>query len=124
MAIIVLGFPLADAFLDNPKYNSLQDISRKAKEEKIPVYLFNIQSPELVWDYGEKIPLVHSHALEIPKETTFKVLVMIDGKKGLEKAFPTYKITYQETFDLNPIDDTNRGYKDRLRTEMYVISKQ
>jgi len=124
MAIITIGFPLANAFLDNPNYNSLQDISRKAETEKIPVYMFNIQSPELVWDYGGKIPLVHSHDLEIPKEDTFKVLVMIDGKKGLEKAFPNYTITYQETFDLNPIDATNKGYKDRLRTEMYLISKK
>lgn len=123
MMIIVTGFPLANALLDNPNYNSLQDISRKAETEKIPVYLFNIQSPELVWDYGGKIPLLHSHDLEIPKEETFKVLVMIDGKKGLEKAFPKYTITYQETFDLNPIDNTNSGYKDRLRTEMYLVEK-
>ncbi|WP_298419871.1 glycosyltransferase family 39 protein [uncultured Kordia sp.] len=124
MATIVLGFPLANAFLENPKYNSLQDISHKAKEEKIPVYMFNIQSPELVWDYGGKVPLVHSHALEIPKEDTFKVLVMIDGKKGVEEAFPNYTVTYQETFDLNPIDNTNKGYKDRLRTEMYLVEKR
>lgn len=124
MAMITFGFPLANAFLENPKYNSLQDISRKAETEKVPVYMFNIQSPELVWDYGGKIPLVHSRHLEIPKEAAFKVLVMIDGKKGLEKAFPNYKITYQETFDLNPIDETKKGYKDRLRTEMYLISKK
>jgi len=124
MMLITVGFPLANALLYNPKYNSLQDLSRKAETEKIPVYMFNIQSPELVWDYGGKIPLVHSHDLEIPKEDTFKVLVMIDGKKGLEKAFPKYKITYQETFDLNPIDETKSEYKNRLRTEMYVIEKK
>ncbi|WP_430409152.1 ArnT family glycosyltransferase [Kordia sp.] len=124
MTTIMIGFPLADAFLDNPKYNSLQDISRKAETEKIPVYMFNIQSPELVWDYGEKVPLLHSHDLEISKENSFKVLVMIDGKKGVEKAFPNYKVTYQETFDLNPIDETKKGYKDRLRTEMYLVERK
>lgn len=123
MTTIFLGFPLANAFLDNPKYNSLQDISRKAIEEKIPVYMFNIQSPELVWDYGEKIPLIYSHDLKVPKEDFFKVLVMIDGKKDVEKAFPNHTITYQETFDLNPIDETKKGYKNRLRTEMYLIHK-
>lgn len=123
MTTITFGFPLAEAFLENPKYNSLEDISRKAETEQIPVYMFNIQSPELVWDYGGKVPLLHSHALEIPKEITFKALVMIGAKKSLEKAFPNYKITHLETFDLNPIDDTNRGYKDRLRTDMYLIEK-
>ncbi len=123
MATISFGFPLANAFLDNPKYKSLATISPEAQEDNIPVYMFNIQSPELVWDYGGMIPLIHSHALEIPKEDSFKVLVMIDGKKGLQKAFPNYNITYIRTYDLNPIDDSKKGYKDRLRTEMYLIEK-
>lgn len=123
MTAITFGFPLANAFLDNPKYKSLVTIPQEAIEENIPVYLFNIQSPELVWDYGEKIPLLHSHALEVPKEQKFKVLVMIGGKKTVQKAFPNAKITYQKTFDLNPIDETNKGYKDRLRTEMYLIQR-
>ncbi|MFK7748596.1 MAG: ArnT family glycosyltransferase [Kordia sp.] len=124
MTTITFGFPLASAFLDNPDYNSLEDISRKAEIEKVPVYMFNIQSPELVWDYGGKVPLLHSHALEVPKETTFKALVMIGAKKSLEKAFPNYKITHLETFDLNPIEDTKRDYKDRLRTDMYLVEKK
>ncbi|AXG71928.1 undecaprenyl phosphate-alpha-4-amino-4-deoxy-L-arabinose arabinosyl transferase [Kordia sp. SMS9] len=123
MTAVTFGFPLANAFLENPKYNSLRDISRKTETEKIPVYMFNIQSPELVWDYGGKVPLLHSHALEIPKEPTFKTLVMIGAKKSLEKAFPNAKITYLETFDLNPVDETNGGYKDRLRTDMYLVEK-
>jgi 4-amino-4-deoxy-L-arabinose transferase-like glycosyltransferase len=123
MSTITFGFPLANALLENPKYNSLEDISRKAETEQIPVYMFNIQSPELVWDYGGKIPLLHSHALKVPKETTFKALVMIGGKKSLEKAFPNYKITHLETFDLNPIDNSKGDYKDRLRTDMYLVEK-
>jgi 4-amino-4-deoxy-L-arabinose transferase-like glycosyltransferase len=123
MTAVTFGFPLANAFLGNPKYNSLRDISRKAETEQIPVYMFNIQSPELVWDYGGKVPLLHSHDLTIPKEKTFKTLVMIGAKKSLEKAFPNAKITYLETFDLNPIDSTKSGYKDRLRTDMYLVSR-
>ncbi|WP_298513247.1 glycosyltransferase family 39 protein [uncultured Kordia sp.] len=123
MSAITFGFPLANSFLENPKYNSLQEISQKAEAEQIPVYMFNIQSPELVWDYGGKVPLLHSHALETPKEDTFKALVMIDAKKSLEKAFPNHKITYVETFDLNPVDDSKGGYKDRLRTDMYLVEK-
>lgn len=123
MTAVTFGFPLANAFLGNPKYNSLRDISRKAETEQIPVYMFNIQSPELVWDYGGKVPLLHSHDLTIPKEKTFKTLVMIGAKKSLEEAFPNAKITYLETFDLNPIDSTKSGYKDRLRTDMYLVSR-
>lgn len=124
MAIMTFGYPLADAFLGNPKYSSLATIPEKAIKENIPVYMFNIQSPELVWDYGEKIPLLHSHAFEHPKENTFKVLVRIGGKEDLEKTFTNHSITFQEIFDLNPIDDSKKGYKDRLRTEMYVIQKK
>ncbi|KAB8153046.1 phospholipid carrier-dependent glycosyltransferase [Kordia sp. TARA_039_SRF] len=123
MTAVTFGFPLANAFLGNPKYNSLRDISRKAETEQIPVYMFNIQSPELVWDYGGKVPLLHSHDLTIPKEKTFKTLVMIGAKKSLEEAFPNAKITYLETFDLNPIDSTKSGYKDRLRTDMYLVTR-
>lgn len=123
MTTITFGFPLANAFLDNPKYKSLATISQEAETDKIPVYLFNIQSPELMWDYGGMIPLLHSHALEIPKENKFKALVMIGGKKTLQKAFPSYKIMYLRTYDLNPIDDSKKGYKDRLRTEMYLLER-
>jgi hypothetical protein len=124
MSAITFGFPLANAFLGNPKYNSLREISAKAEAEQIPVYMFNIQSPELVWDYGGKVPLLHSHALKTPKEKKFKTLVMIGAKESLEKAFPTAKITYVETFDLNPIDDSKKGYKDRLRTDMYLVEME
>ena len=123
MSVTTFSFPLMNSFLENPKYNSLQEISQKAATEQIPVYMFNIQSPELVWDYGGKVPLLHSHALEAPKEAKFKALVMIGAKKSLEKAFPNHTITYIETFDLNPIDDSKKGYKDRLRTDMYLVAK-
>ncbi|MEM6717746.1 MAG: glycosyltransferase family 39 protein [Bacteroidota bacterium] len=123
MSAVTFGFPLTNAFLGNPKYNSLREISSKAAAEQIPVYMFNIQSPELVWDYGGKVPLLHSHDLKVPTETTFKALVMIGAKESLEKAFPNAKITYVETFDLNPIDDSKKGYKDRLRTDMYLVER-
>lgn len=123
MSAITFGFPLANAFLDNPAYKSLATIPQEAIEENIPVYMFNIQSPELVWDYGQKIPLLHSHDLKTPEETKFKALIMIGAKKSLQKAFPNAKIMYMRTYDLNPVNAENSGYKDRLRTEMYLIEQ-
>lgn len=121
MFTINLGFPLANALLGNPTYNSISEL----RESSAPVYVLHGLAPELVWDYGE--PTTHISKEELQEsnlENTFGVLTYHDETKNILSFLEDkYKVEFKETFDLNPVDSTKRGYKNRLKADYYIVTQ-
>ena len=122
MFTINLGFPLSNALLDNPDYNAIS----RLKDSPIPVYVLEGMAPELVWDYGKiserkrENQLASSHSSQ-----PFGVITHHTKEKNklnfLKKEFNILSV---ETFDLNPIDSTRRGYKNRLKADYYIVQRK
>lgn len=121
MFAINLGFPLANAIIGNPSHNPIAKLSTS----EVPVYVLHGLAPELVWDYGKaSVHKTKEELLNADLGNTFGVLTHLEKtKKTLSFLNKKYLVKYQETFDLNPVDSTKRGYKTRLKTDYYIVKK-
>jgi hypothetical protein len=121
MFTISLGFPLANALLGNPDYNSISRLSNSS----IPVFALDGLAPELVWDYGKATKHKdRTELLHMDLGSSFGVLTYPREKKDILKFLDeNYRVEFVETFDLNPVDSSRRSYKDRLKADYYIVSK-
>lgn len=122
MFTISLGFPLANALLGNPDYNSISTLSNSS----IPIFTLNDLAPELVWDYGKATKHKDKNELlNIDLGSTFGVLTYPGERKDMLRFLDQkYKVEFIETFDLNPVDSSRRSYKDRLKADFYRVTKR
>ena len=125
VAAFILLLPLSSN-LKSENYKSISSLKEKTEAEGLSVYSFNYVSPEMIWQFGDKIPNIkrNDSTYNLPKANTFGMLSNNISPK--EKAFleNTYKIEHNDTFDLNVVDPDSRSYKDRLISQYYILSKK
>ncbi|KQC33457.1 membrane protein [Nonlabens sp. YIK11] len=120
MVVITFGFPLSNALLGNPDYNSLASLSKR----QLPIYALEDLAPELVWDYGTHTVHITDEELLLMDESTIGVFTDYSVEKNkLDFLNQKYQVESIETFDLNPVDSTRSSYKDRLKADFYVLKK-
>lgn len=122
MFVVSAGFPLANALISNPTYNSIS----KLNASSMPIYFLSGQSPELVWDYGKKTTrITQDQLLSLDYKSSFGVLTYhTDSKDELSFLNDDYIVTFKETFDLNIVASPKRGHKKRLKTDYYILRKR
>lgn len=125
VVILSFGFPLANAFLNNPAYQAFASIEDEMREIDLPVYMHRLMSPEIIWDYGDKVPLIdHDGESSLPKENKFAALVRIGEESEFRAAFSDFDIEEIKTLDINPMDSTKRGYKNRMKGKLLLVEKK
>ncbi len=118
-SILIFGMPLSKAINKNDKYNSISLL--KSKSEEINIYRSGSISPEIIWDYGEKIPSIHK--LKI-KENTYGLLTKYNSKEEVISTFEDYEVKYKSTYDINIMQEEKKDYKNRLKTDYYILTKR
>jgi len=117
--IIVTGLPLINSIKKNDKYLSISKLSENLQE--VEIYGFGYISPEIIWDYGQKIA---SYQEINDTVETLGLLSEFNKKEKILSTFKDYEINYQSTFDLNPMKEGQKNYKDRLKTDYYILTKK
>lgn len=121
--IITCGFPLANAFLDNPDFHNIAVLHDLAKKENLPVYEYAAETPELIWEYGEPIPKIHEGNSQMPKADKFGILVQEKDSIFVQQ-LKNYRILATDRYDLNYVNPKKSGYKDRLIRRFYVVERK
>ena len=124
ICIMFFGLPLIGAFLGNPDYYSPQKLHAVKAKERIKIYDLQNYCPEMIWEYGEPIPLIINNGkIKIPKENRFGLLVNIDDTTRLRETFKDYKIEKLLTVDMNPVPKSKKSHKKRLERDFYIVSR-
>ncbi|TQD37761.1 ArnT family glycosyltransferase [Haloflavibacter putidus] len=121
--IIVIGLPLINCFLDNPKFKNIAELQTSAQDNNFTVYEYGGATPELIWEFGKPILQIHLREDVFPKKEKFGVLVHPKNKDFLEKIEGKYKIVERARYDLNYVNPEKSGYKLRLVRDFYLIKK-
>ena len=90
-----------------------------------PLYALGYIAPEVIYNYGTKIPDLYSdEGLIIPNESDF--FVLSDKKEIKENSTfsKLYTITFVKTFDMNTASKGTRAYKPRLVNYLFKLSRQ
>src|SRR5690606_39700965 len=59
VAVICFGLPLAKKINPNTDYRGPEVLNTHIQTLNVPVYEFYNFAPELIWEYGEAIPVLH-----------------------------------------------------------------
>ncbi len=125
IAIICFGMPIAKSVTSNPDYNEISKLNNWEADTGLPVYEFTYYTPELIWNYGNKLEvLAVGDEINIPFDDEFGVLVDSENIERFEKTFKKFKIEKVKSYDMNPQPAESRSHKSRLARDLYLVSKK
>lgn len=125
VSILLTVLPLA-RIQGQPNYKPVFDLKEEASSQGLQVYSLNYIAPEMLWQFGDKIPSIKSDdsVIHFPSEPKFGMLantVNAQDKAILEENYDLEKIT---TYDLNASEPESKKYNDRLACDYYVLTKR
>ena len=119
--ILITALPLKNAFT-SPNFKPIHNLYNP----DLKVYQFNYISPEMIWQYGHKIPDIklENGTIKLPKESTFGLLTI--GISPEDKEILQSKYNFKEVYkyDLNQLSKDSKQYKDRLTTNYYILTRK
>ena len=118
-SILITGLPLIKAFNNNEEYKSISSLKSESKD--INIYSLGGVSPEMIWDFGDKIS---SYEKIKPTEKTIGLLAQYKSEEKVISTFKEFDVAYKSTFDLNAMQEGKRDYKDRLKTDYYILIRK
>ena len=122
--MVVFGFPLAKASYTNEDYALLAPKVEQLKESNTPQYLYDNGSPELIWDLGQRVPLIRSdEGLQIPGESQFAVWVDEDKIDAFKADFKAFQVDFQYKIDGNSTSKKDRNYKSRRIAYLFFVKR-
>jgi 4-amino-4-deoxy-L-arabinose transferase-like glycosyltransferase len=122
--IIVAVVPLSKVYYSNKNYSSAANLHDLEKKYNIKTYEGDDYVPEIIWDYGNKIPNISSgQTVTMPKDSVLGLLVYPDKANLLIKQFNNYSFTRYALVDLNEIPKESKGYNPRLVKDYYLVKK-
>ncbi len=120
--LLTLALPLKNAFTSTT-YMPISDLKNSSD---IALYQFNYIAPEMIWQYGDKIPQIKltDGSLKLPKESTFGLLTIGISPKDVTTLQEQYDFEKITVFNLNRASKDSRQYKDRLKANYYILTKK
>lgn len=125
IAVIWFGLPLSKALMDNPEYKGLSQLKTWEIKQRLKVYEFSSMTPELIWDYGEKMSVLKKdNKLTIPPEPQFGVLVSADDLFDFKQSFKNFHIEPIRRYDMNTHGKDSRNHKTRLYRDLFIVMRE
>lgn len=90
---------------------------------KVNLYYLDYVSPEMIYNYGDKIPSIKAdEGYHIPIEKTFHLLTRTKQPDTIEVLSKLYKMEFINTYDLNRASKDSRAYNKRLVNQLYKLT--
>ena len=106
-------------------YNPISSLKSQLDKKNLSIYSLNGIAPEMIWQYGAKIPQMHIDSIvNFSSESKFAILSKTLENDELEKLQKSFKIEAKETYNLNRKADGERGHKKRLISNLYIFTKK
>lgn len=121
-AIICLGLPLAKEINPNSDYRGPEVLNKHLQTLNVPVYEFYNFAPEMIWEYGRAIPVLHNgNDYQFPNENDFLLLVedSESERNNARSFFENYHLQQVDSIDVNPVAKK----KARLKRVVYYVEK-
>ncbi|MDO6597650.1 glycosyltransferase family 39 protein [Oceanihabitans sp. 2_MG-2023] len=117
--------PLSKALISS-NYTPISNLKKEASATNLNVYSFNYVSPEMIWQFGSKIPNIKQaeNTYNFPKENTFGMLTNGISPEDQAKLNTIYTIEKISTYDLNTAALGSSSHNGRLSCNYYVLTKK
>merc|ERR1711884_84487 len=104
-------------------YRPITELKSELAEQNLNLYSFNYVAPEMIWQYGEKIPALKlaDERIVFPQENLFALISNGISPEDQLKLLDLYYIEKGEVYDLNVVDSTSTKYRGRLSNTLYYF---
>lgn len=125
IAAFMLVIPLTTTLKD-VNYTPISNLKNELETQKLKLYSLNYVSPEMIWQYGDKISGIKTKdsLFVLPKDTKFGLLSRTITKKDLSYLESNYTIEKLSTYDLNVVKKDSRKYRNRLMNHLYIMTQK
>lgn len=122
-SIIWFGMPLVK-HLPKHDYTPISDLREEIDISNIKLFSLNEISPEIIWQYGDKIPKISLDNLaKIPLDQEFVILVSNYEDSQEEFLTTNFDITHLKTYDLNWSKVNSKNHKNRLTAQLLKLKR-
>lgn len=122
--VIWFGLPLSAAITNNPEYKPFSELKSLEEKQNIKIYEFSDMTPELIWDYGEKMQVLkNGDEISIPEKNQFGVLVHEDNLQLFKETFSHFRKERAARYDMNPKGKDSKTHKNRLYRDLFIVTK-
>ena len=124
MFIFITALPLIKS-TTSPNYKSISHLLEESAKQNIKVYSLNYVSPEMIWQFGDKIPQIKKadNSYDFPLENQFGMLTNDLTPKDEIFLKKLYTIKQVATFDLNQTKLSSKNKNNRLVSQYYILYK-
>jgi 4-amino-4-deoxy-L-arabinose transferase-like glycosyltransferase len=120
MCIGFFALPLAKMQIQED-YKSITSLPTS----QMPLYSIDTIAPEVIYDYGDKIPNLKSEdGISIPQEPVFYVLTVKTDPSTIDALNQLYSIEFIDTYDANFADKHTKAYRSRLVNQLYKLTRK
>lgn len=120
LCITTFGLPLATALSVNTNMRLPETVQPGIEQTQLPVYVFNNEMVEILWSYGENIPVVyHEGMINLPTETKFIIISPFECNEELYAFFENYNLEQIDYIDLNTMQSNQRHYNKRFIANVF-----
>ena len=123
-AIMVFVFPLVRLTYTNDDFREIAPVIQDYEAAATPIYLLENSSPELIWDFGQRVPtLISRETKKLPEADVFYVIIEQDRIDRLNEELPGYNLEQEGCYDGNITSKADRNYKTRRVGCIYKATK-
>jgi 4-amino-4-deoxy-L-arabinose transferase-like glycosyltransferase len=122
--IMSFAFPLSNAFLKNPNFRNFDELQKFAEAEEFRVYEYISDTPEIIWEYGEPIPKLHTDELRLPEADRFGVILQEKDSAFIDTLKRDFRVLSSRRYDLNYVSPEASTYKNRLIRMFYLLERR
>jgi hypothetical protein len=125
VSILITVLPLTKTQLQT-NYTPVSDLKEETSKEGIRVYGLNELSPEIIWQFGDKIPYIKNSegVLKLPEDVQIGLLSNNISKDDLMVLEASYSIEKRTTFDLNTSEPGSKKHNERLTSDYFLLTKR
>ncbi len=123
--LFALGAPMSQSLKGNA-YKPIHKLQNELDTQNLILYGYNYVPPEMIWQYGDKIPSIKSteKELKFPQEENFAMLANGISLEEQQVLKDRYIIEKKAVYDLNVSDSTSSSYRERLRSVLYILMER
>lgn len=119
ISLLSFGLPIANASKSD-SYKSISALDEELNKKSIKLFSSNELAPEIIWQYGAKIPQLDNSELNKTQINEPFALLSNQSITELNDQFgPDFSFKKQESYNLNFSEEI----KDRLMANLYIVKK-
>lgn len=124
-SVLITVLPLSK-IQSQENFNPISNLKEETSKQGLKVYSMNYIAPELIWQFGDKIPSIKEEngTFNFPDASSFGILTNEINLEDLSFLEGKYNLEKKAIFDLNTSESSSKKYNNRLKGDYYILTKR